>query len=426
MCCYLLGFIEGVLMTFKYRELFATILTATAAVFCSAAHAENGYMDIGIGAKSKGMGGVGVALPQDSLCAALNPAGMAMVGDRVDLGLNWLRQKGEAKFDSNGIAGTNRHFHSERPMLTPELGVNWMFEPDMSFGLSIYKFGTMNAKYNHTIPAFGSSTTRFEYSQMMASPSWSWLINDDHSIGIALNVALGRVKAKGVQNIEAFSAHPGHVSNRGYDYRWGVGARIGWIGHFGEYVSIGLTYQTTTWMSRFHDYKGLLAHRAEMNLPANAGAGIAICPVSELVLSADVLYVFWDDSDAMSNGGHRSSPFGRRNGSGFGWDNSWVVKFGMAYDVNEHLTLRVGYNHGECPIESEQAFLNALTLATIEDHITAGATVCWEENEITFFYTHGFEKEIHGHGSVPTKFGAGNANIEAHSDSVGLSYGYQY
>ncbi|MGB9495575.1 MAG: long-chain fatty acid transporter, partial [Azonexus sp.] len=52
--------------------------------------ATSGYFATGYGVKSAGMGGVGIALPQDGLAAATNPAGTAFVGDRVDLGLTWF------------------------------------------------------------------------------------------------------------------------------------------------------------------------------------------------------------------------------------------------------------------------------------------------------------------------------------------------
>lgn len=36
------------------------------------------------------MAGVGIALPQDAMAAATNPAGMAFVGDRLDVGVDWF------------------------------------------------------------------------------------------------------------------------------------------------------------------------------------------------------------------------------------------------------------------------------------------------------------------------------------------------
>ena len=44
--------------------------------------ATNGTMPHGYGIKAQGMGGASIALPQDALAAANNPAGMAFVGNR--------------------------------------------------------------------------------------------------------------------------------------------------------------------------------------------------------------------------------------------------------------------------------------------------------------------------------------------------------
>ncbi|MDE2353380.1 MAG: long-chain fatty acid transporter, partial [Betaproteobacteria bacterium] len=69
------------------------------------AQATNGYFAIGYGQKSVGMGGVGIALPQDALAAASNPAGMVWVGDRTDLGLEWFRPTRSSSITGNGVPG---------------------------------------------------------------------------------------------------------------------------------------------------------------------------------------------------------------------------------------------------------------------------------------------------------------------------------
>ena len=50
------------------------------------AFATNGYFAIGYGMKNRGMAGVAVADPKDSLATTANPAGMAFVGTRLDIG----------------------------------------------------------------------------------------------------------------------------------------------------------------------------------------------------------------------------------------------------------------------------------------------------------------------------------------------------
>jgi long-chain fatty acid transport protein len=264
---------------------------------------------------------------------------------------------------------------------------------------------------------------------MFISPSWSWMINDDHSIGVALNVAVARLKLRGAGLFanSFVSAHPGHVTDRSYDYEPGIGVQIGWLGHFSEYFSAGVNYKTTTWMHRFRRYKGFFAHRAQLDLPAHVSAGIALHPCRELVLSVDGMYVFWEDSDALRHGVHRSTKFGSHHGPGFGWENRVVIKAGAAVDLGPHLTLRAGYNYGSTPIHHDETYLNVLTLDTMRHHITSGLTWFWDDNELTAFYIHGFSHKITGkHNSIPALLGSGEANIRNHMDSVGISYGHMF
>jgi long-chain fatty acid transport protein len=53
--------------------------------------ATNGYLAHGYGVKAQGLAGAGIALPQDALAAATNPAGTAFVGERADIGATWFR-----------------------------------------------------------------------------------------------------------------------------------------------------------------------------------------------------------------------------------------------------------------------------------------------------------------------------------------------
>jgi len=52
-----------------------------------AVNATNGYFSHGWSTKEKGLAGAGTALSQDAMAAASNPAGMAFVGSRMDVGL---------------------------------------------------------------------------------------------------------------------------------------------------------------------------------------------------------------------------------------------------------------------------------------------------------------------------------------------------
>jgi long-chain fatty acid transport protein len=90
------------------------------------AFATDGYFSTGYGVKQQGQGGAGIALPQDSLAAATNPAGMVFVGDRFDFGLTWFRPIRDASITGNGLLGQDVDYDGSRKknFFILELGYN--------------------------------------------------------------------------------------------------------------------------------------------------------------------------------------------------------------------------------------------------------------------------------------------------------------
>jgi len=68
----------------------AIALGAALALSPLTALATNGYFPHGYGLKAKGMGGASLAMNQDSMGGANNPASMSFAGSRLDLGLDWF------------------------------------------------------------------------------------------------------------------------------------------------------------------------------------------------------------------------------------------------------------------------------------------------------------------------------------------------
>src|SRR4029078_12565197 len=85
-----------------------------------------GYLPIGYGLKAQGMGGVGIALPQDAITAAVNPAGMAWIGNRLDRGAEWFTaDRGSEITPGNtlGLSGS-REANGRSSFLVPDFGIS--------------------------------------------------------------------------------------------------------------------------------------------------------------------------------------------------------------------------------------------------------------------------------------------------------------
>ncbi len=403
------------------------------------AHATDGYFAHGYGVKSQGMGGVGIALPQDAIAAASNPAGLGLVGDRVDFGVTWFRPIRESEIVGNAFPGVDGTYKANdtKNFIIPEFGYNRVITPDVTLGVSVYANGGMNTDYNKAIPLLGTSRAGIDLAQLFIAPTVTWKITPSNILGVSLNLAYQRFEATGLQNFDqpGFTNHVGKVTNNGHDSSTGAGLHFGWIGQINDTVSLGATYQTKTYMTKFDDYKGLFAEGGDFDIPASYGVGIAVKATPALTIAADVQRIEYSDVDSVGNSINnlllKGNPLGSKNGPGFAWRDVTAIKIGASYAWNESLTVRAGYNHSTQPIRKSETLFNILAPGIVQDHLTLGATyVLPNKSELSFSYMHAFEEKVRGSGSIPpgfppSGFGGGNANLKMYEDSLGVAYGWQ-
>ena len=124
-----------------------------------AASATNGYFSHGYGVRSQAVAGVGIALPQDGLAAAANPAGTAFVGNRLDAGASLFRPDRGASIQGNAYGADGDYSaNGTRNFFIPELGYARQLSPELAVGLAIYGNGGMNTDYRRNpFAAFGAT-----------------------------------------------------------------------------------------------------------------------------------------------------------------------------------------------------------------------------------------------------------------------------
>ena len=139
----------------------------SAAIACAllpaSAWATNGYFSHGWGTKSKAMAGVATALPQDTLVSATNPAGMAFIGNSLDVGVaffspdprgyeadnNFATENG---FPTGGFVTPGRYDSDITWFAIPSFGYNYLIDERSSIGVSIFGNGGMNTNYKERPP----------------------------------------------------------------------------------------------------------------------------------------------------------------------------------------------------------------------------------------------------------------------------------
>jgi long-chain fatty acid transport protein len=401
------------------------------------AFATDGYFAHGYGVKGLGLGGVGIALPQDALAAATNPAGLGIVGDRIDFGVTWFKPDRDVRLSNtaggSGALDGRYDGNDTEHFFIPEFGYNRVINDRTTLGVSVYGNGGMNTDYKDGIPYFNTigSRTGIDYLQVVVAPTATWRVNEQHVLGVSLNLAYQRFEAKGLQNFDnaLSTTSVGNVTNNGHDNSYGAGLRFGWIGQVSDAVTLGATYQTKTYASKFDKYKGLFAEGGDIDIPANYGIGIAIKTTPALTLAADAQRILYSDVNAIGNLSLSNLPsrLGASSGPGFGWRDVTVLKVGAQYAYSDTLTLRAGYNHSSQPVRSSETLLNILAPAVVQDHLTLGATYTLpNKSELSFFFAHAFENKVRGSNSIPAgaPFGGGEADLRMNQNSLGVAYGW--
>jgi len=398
--------------------------------------ATNGYFQIGYGAKSTGMAGTGVANPQDTLAAAANPAGMAHVGEGFDVGFRLFSPVRSASLGSTSADSNNELF------FVPDGGYTTRINDKMFAGVSVYGNGGMNTSYstnlygeNLGLPP-GAGTAAFgklgvNLAQLIVAPTVTYEVVDGHTLGISPVLAVQRFSAHGLGMFAGLSSDPSNLTNKGDDWSYGLGVRIGWLGEIGHAVRLGATLASETYMTKLDKYSGLFADGGAFNIPANAAFGIAVDPIEDLTVAFDVQRIFYGGIDSINNPGPTMAEItgtisadrrlGASNGIGFGWEDIWAFKLGLSYKINHEWTVRAGYNHGENPIPNSEVLINILAPGIVEDHATLGFSYKSSKNsEWNFSYMHAFENT---QTDPSTQFPGGPpATISMHQNAVNFSY----
>ena len=403
------------------------------------AQATNGYSPTGFGTANKGMAGAGVALPQDAMAGATNPAGNFFVGDRMDLGAAlFAPNRGFTADDNAGPPPAAPGDPSSIPpgtydsrndlFLIPYFGWNKQIDEVSSVGVLVGANGGLNTEYgtdvwrNFNNPGgTASAPTGVDFAQLFLGVPYARKLNEQHTVGVMPIVAVQRFKAEGLEPFQAFSIHPDSVTNNGYDYSWGYGIRIGWLGQFTDRLAVGASAQSRLYMTEFDDYKGLFAEEGDFDVPPTVTAGLSFKVTPDLTLVADWQRIFYGEVKALGNSNSGLARLGADDGLGFGWEDINIYKLGLQWDYSPKLTLRAGVSYADKLFANAEALFNILAPATVRTHASLGGTYQLDEsNNISFAYTHAFNEKVAGQN--PTFTGPQTGSVEMDQNELEVSW----
>lgn len=434
---------------------FLAYTVALAVVAPSTAFATNGMFMIGYGAKATAMGGAGVANPQDAMITAYNPAGMTEVGEmRLDATLELFHPPRSVRHDSTTITADERSKDDWFPI--PAIGAVMSDKStSMALGMAIVGAGLGTRYKQSTGTMFNATGTGYKQvgvflMHMDMLPSMAFKVDEHNSLGASLVISMQTFRAFGLEDFSAgvfnFSSSTDSMTNRGNDWSFGGGYRLGWLGtYFDKRLNLGFNFSPKTHMQRFNRYSGLFANHGEFDIPKSYTGGLAIKVTPKTTVAFDIQRIYWSEVPSIGhdgptttgtlglnplcpqgNAGRPECQLGGALGMGFGWRNQTVYKFGIEQKLRK-MTLRAGYNYGRTPIPEDQVLFNMLAPATSERHYTFGVTVPQtysqkDDSDITVTFMHSPNNVVKG----PTMFSQSSAALAMSQSSISVAYGLKF
>lgn len=380
-------------------------------LLCAAAQvqATNGMNMEGYGPISTGMGGASQAIDHGTAAMAQNPATLALMGPgaRIDAAIGLLGPNVSSRFgnfgtaDSGGTAYTMPAFGYARRMGA------------LTYGVGVFAQGGMGTEYEgNTFMSAGSGLpTRSELGVGRVLLPVAYQVTPEFAVGATLDFMWAgldmRMAASGAQlggMVTGFSGNLAQALPALGGAPWaridfsntsdftGAARSTGWAGKLGAVykpnasVMIGASYQLKSALKDMKTGASSASMSAtggfsdigritviDFQWPSTVAVGASWQATPALLLAADVKRIAW--SDVMKNFRLRYDSARMGGSVSFALPQNWadqtVTSLGLAYAVNNELTLRAGVNVADNPIPA--ALVNPLFPATVEKHYTFGA-----------------------------------------------------
>jgi long-chain fatty acid transport protein len=416
----------------------ASAVAAAIALPATALATTAGYFQLGYSTISDGMAGASAALPQDSMIQATNPAGIAFVGSRLDLGVAGFWPYRSYTYEKSGGNPGFSQSSNGNFFLIPHIGYTQRLSHDNYVGIAIYGNGGMSTNYNSgsAVGPYSSSTgtplqsgqTGINLQQLFIQATYARKFMRHDSVGLSLIVARQTFSADGLSGFKGFSADPQDLTGNGVSTSDGVGFKVGGQFRIVPGIDVGVAYSPRMTMSRFSKYSGLFAGGGRLDIPANGVIGLAFKPTAHQVLAFDFQRIYYNDVPAIAdpiNGLLTGSKLGSAGGPGFGWQNVSVYKLGYQIALNHTVTGRVGFAYNTQPIPASQVLFNILAPGVIQRHVTAGVTIRTARNQdVSVAAMYGLPQSVYG--NAPAGFGGSPVKISLHEYQLEANWGWKF
>lgn len=359
--------------TIKLAVAAAVALTSTAAF------ATNGDHLIGMGAKARGMGGVGIGMSHGAETGLSNPALITTVqGTEISFGGTIFMP------DVKTNLGDGSGFHDSAADMSviPEVAIAQNVGNGLSWGIGMYGTAGMGTDYRNATGGMSNFNMVTNLQLMQFAVPVAYKVGA-FSVGIAPVLQYGSLDINYVNNSGGALAGGAGLANgatsttKGVAQDFGVGYNIG-AAYSEEGLTVGASYKSAIDMvytgqisQAMHDFTGAPASMVSDHLeqPSEIGVG-ASYTIAGNTIAVDYKRINWASAKGYKD---------------FAWEDQNVYMIGYQY-AQDAWALRAGYNHATSPIKDQGmagSLSNVFNLlgfpAIVEDHYTLGGSYAFSK-----------------------------------------------
>ncbi len=392
------------------KKTIKLAVAAAMAMGATSAFATNGDSLIGLGAKSRGMAGVGIGMSHGAESGLSNPA--LIKGSEVTFGGTVFMPSVEAKNETQGMPTDTAESDADLSVI-PEVAVSVEVNENFTWGIGMYGVAGMGVDYRDTDdqitygtlnPAnqsqqnplgFTPSTDERNYfgtksgtNQMLTNLQLMRFAvplayrNSGFSIAISPILQYGSLSIAynaGQAFADSTNTYHNTMTGRGVSQDFGFGYNVG-LGYEMNGLTIGAVYTSAIDMeyknqiSKATQQFGLKGGRGlsdNLEQPAEYGVGISY-ETNGHTIALDYKNIAWSSAKGYED---------------FKWDDQNVIAVGYQYSTDKW-AFRLGYNYASNPIKEQTAasmatdydgavinYFNAMGFpATVESHYALGAS----------------------------------------------------
>jgi long-chain fatty acid transport protein len=375
----------------------------------------------------------------NAFAGVVNPANAVWIEDRFDIGLFLVHQKSSLNNKNNNPLfnpGKINQTYKAEILSTPDAAIHKRgkikgYECSISFAAYTTP-SYVKVRTKKPIPLIGKTPIRLEDKTQVFSSIFSLKLNENHSIGFALDYSYLSHLRNGFQNSDnpLRSVSPGHVTNKGKDHSHGLGLTLGWRWNINKSLAFGLAIIKKSYVGQYRKYRGYEPHHAKNYIPVTIGGGFTYRFTEKIAGRLEVLWTAFgnlpnSNNTILPNGKLNTHKRGSNKSSGSGLQDATFINLGLGYKVNTMLSLGIGLSHRvKLARKSRYIISHSYIRQTIYNLVTFGVNYNYHHHDFFFTLSHGFEN--HQSGYMPEQIGGGKFTSMRSYNSLSLAWGYLY